>query len=240
MDKAIDPASVDYDESWENRWNDMRRFGPTGRHMRSIIADVIGRLDYASVLDVGCGQGSLLQTLTPLKPSAQYYGVDFSDKALEVARRRAPQAEFARLDLTQGHLDRRFDLVLCTDVVEHIEDDRKAIANLAAMTSKYLLVSTLQGRMRQYETLVGHYRSYAYGELAEKVEATGLKVERVVEWGFPFFSPFYRNLFSVTGISATQGEYGPARRLLAELIYQVFRLNSWRRGDYIFLLARRP
>lgn len=240
MSEVIDPGAVDYDDSWENRWNDMRRFGPTGRHMRNIIADVVSRLEYDTVLDVGCGQGSLLQTIAPLNPRAKYAGVDFSDKALEVARRRAPQAEFARLDLIEGHLDRRFDLVLCTDVVEHIEDDRKAIANLAAMTGKYLLVSTLQGRMREYEKLVGHYRSYAYGELAAKVEDCGLKVERVVEWGFPFFSPFYRDLFTATGISATQGKYGPGRRLLAEIIYQVFRLNSWRRGDYIFLLARRP
>jgi 2-polyprenyl-3-methyl-5-hydroxy-6-metoxy-1,4-benzoquinol methylase len=240
MDKVIDPASVDYDDNWENRWNDMRRFGPTGRHMRRIIADIVGRLDYASVLDVGCGQGSLLQTLAPLKPNAAYFGVDFADKALSEARRRVPNAEFMQLDLTNGALDRRFDLVTCTDVIEHIEDDDAALRNLTAMTGRYLLLSTLQGRMRDYETLVGHYRNYQRGELAAKVEACGLRVERVVEWGFPFFSPLYRDLFSATGIKATQGEYGRGRRWLAEVIYQAFRLNSSRRGDYIFLLARRP
>lgn len=235
-----DPGSVDYDASWEHRWNDMRRYGPTGRHLRRIITDMVGGLDYASVLDVGCGQGSLLATVMPLKPQARYMGVDFADKALEVARQRAPQAEFGRLDLTAGHLDRRFDLVLCTDVIEHIEDDSTALANLAAMTGKYLLVSTLQGRMRPYETQVGHYRNYGYGELQSRLRANGLEIERVVQWGFPFFSPLYRDLFRATGIQATQGTYGPVRRLLADLLYQVFRLNAWNRGDYIFVLARRP
>jgi 2-polyprenyl-3-methyl-5-hydroxy-6-metoxy-1,4-benzoquinol methylase len=236
---TIDPGSVDYDASWEHKWNDMRRFGPTGRHLRRIITRMIGGLDYASVLDVGCGQGSLLATLMPLNPSARYAGVDFSEKALAVAQRRAPTAEFATLDLTAGPLDRRFDLVLCTDVVEHIEDDRSAIANLAAMTGRYLLVSTLQGRMRPYETLVGHYRNYAHGELQAKIEACGLKVVRTVEWGFPFFSPLYRDLFRATGIKATQGHYGPFRRFLAEAIYWLFSLNAWNRGDYIFVLAER-
>ncbi|WP_431857279.1 class I SAM-dependent methyltransferase [Azospirillum sp.] len=236
---SADPSAVDYDASWEHKWNDMRRYGPTGRHLRRIVTDMVQGLDYDSVLDVGCGQGSLLETLMPLKPNARYAGIDFSEKALEVARRRAPHAEFATLDVAAGHLDRRFDLVLCTDVVEHIEDDNAAFRNLAAMTGKYLLVSSLQGRMRPYEALVGHYRSYEHGELAAKIEATGLTVRRVVQWGWPFFSPLYRDLFRATGVKATQGTYGPGRRLLADAIYHLFRLNAWSRGDYVFVLASR-
>ncbi|NYZ18054.1 methyltransferase [Azospirillum sp. RWY-5-1] len=237
---AADPGAVDYDASWEHRWNDMRRFGPTGRHLRRIIDDMIGPLPYETVLDVGCGQGLLLTSLKERRPDAVYTGVDFSDKALEVAHQRAPWAELARLDLTQGNLGRRFDLVLCTDVVEHIEDHATAFANVAAMTGRWALVSTLQGRMRPYETQVGHYRSYRRGEVAAMLEANGLVVERVVEWGFPFYSPLYRDLFRVTGVKAAEGTYGPGRRLLASLLYQVFRLNAWNRGDYVAVLARRP
>lgn len=239
-DPGVDPGAVDYDASWEHRWNDMRRYGPTGRHLRRIINDMIGALPYDTVLDAGCGQGLLLSALMPLRPQARYAGVDFSDKALEVARQRAPGAELSRLDITQGHLDRRYDLVLCTDVVEHLKDDDVAFANLAAMTGRWLLVSTIQGRMRPYEHQVGHYRNYARGELAAKIAATGLVVERVVEWGFPFYSPLYRDLFRATGVKAAEGVYGPGRRFLAHLLYHIFRLNSWRRGDYIVVLARRP
>ncbi len=239
MGMAAEPGAVDYDASWEHRWNDMRRYGPTGRHLRRIITAMIEGLDYDTVLDVGCGQGSLLATLMPLRPQARHTGVDFAEAALDVARQRAPGAEFARLDIAQGHLGRRYDLVLCTDVVEHIENDAVVFANLSAMTGRYLLMSTLQGRMRPYERAVGHYRNYAPGELAAKIEATGLTVRRVVEWGFPFFSPLYRDLFRATGVKAAEGSFGPGRRLLADLLFQVFRLNSWRRGDYIFVLAER-
>lgn len=235
---AHDPGAVDYDEGWE-RWNDMRRYGPTGRHLRGIVTNLVKDLDYDTVLDVGCGQGSMLEALMPLKPQAHYTGIDFSDGALNVARQRAPGAEFAAFDVLQGALDKRYDLVLCTDVVEHIEDDVTAIRNIAAMTGKYLIVSTLQGTMRPYEYKVGHYRNYAKGELQAKIEANGLRVRRVVEWGFPFFSPLYRDLFRATGLAPTQGVYGPFRRTLSLVLYGIFCLNSWRKGDYIFVLAER-
>lgn len=236
-----DTATVDdYDAGWETLWDDMRRYGPTGRHSRRIVESMIAGLDYASVLDAGCGPGSLLEELRPLRPDARYAGTDFSPRAIETARRRVPWAEFARLDLTAGHLGRRFDLVVCTDVVEHIENDAAAFANLAAMTGRYLLVSTLQGRMRPFERMVGHVRNYRPGEVQERLEAAGLVVERVVQWGFPFFSPLYRDLLTMLGGQGTEGRYGPVRRMVAEALYQLFRLNAHGRGDYLFVLACRP
>ncbi|PWC56244.1 methyltransferase [Azospirillum sp. TSH7] len=237
---ADHPGGVDYDDSWERRWNDMRKYGPTGRHLRRIVTEMVRPLNYDSLLDVGCGQGSLLATLMPLKPQASYTGLDFAAKAIDVARRRAPNAEFGLLDVAAGHLDRRFDLVVCTDVVEHIEDDVAALRNLAAMTGRYLLVSTLQGRMRDFERTVGHHRNYARGELQAKIQSVGLEIERVVEWGFPFFSPLYRNVLGAASGQGTEGDYGPGRRLIAEALYHLFRLNSWSHGDYIYVLARRP
>jgi SAM-dependent methyltransferase len=231
--------TVDYDLGWETRWDDMRRYGPTARHMRNIVTTLVSGLDYATVLDVGCGQGTLLSALMPLKPQAGYFGADFSPKGLEMARRRMPAVEFFQLDLEKGALDRRFDLVVCTDVVEHIADDDSAFRNLAAMTGGHLLVSTMQGRMRDFEKSVGHYRNYKYGEVQAKLEAAGLETVRVVQWGFPFFSPLHRDLLAATGAHGTEGTFGPGRRLIAEFLYQLFRLNSWDHGDYVAVLARR-
>ncbi len=230
---------ADYDDGWDSRWADMRRFGPTGRHLRRIVTRMIDGLTVDSVLDVGCGEGSLIRALQPVLP-ARYAGGDFSEAALAIARRRSPDAAFFHLDLVKGGVERRFDLVLCTDVVEHVEDDDAAIANLAAMTGKYLLVATMQGRMRPFEARVGHVRNYRYGELAEKIAATGLKIERVTQWGFPFFSPLYRDLLQLTDAGGTEGAYGPARKLIAHALYTLFLANSWSRGDYVFVLARRP
>jgi 2-polyprenyl-3-methyl-5-hydroxy-6-metoxy-1,4-benzoquinol methylase len=234
--------TVDYDHGWEALWDDMRRYGPTGRHSRRIVLEMIGALNWSAVLDVGCGPGSLLEALRERRPQASLNGADFSPAAIEAAKKRAPWADYHRLDLTQAPLDRRFDLILCTDVVEHIEEHEKAFASLAAMTAPggHVLVSTLQGRMRSFEVSVGHVRNYRRGEVAALLQAQGLEIVRTVEWGFPFFSPLYRNFLEVVGSGGTEGRYGPVRRLIAETLYQLFRLNAHDNGDYVFVLARRP
>jgi hypothetical protein len=106
------------------------------------------------------------------------------------------------------------------------------------MTRKYLVVSTPQGRMREFERQFGHVRNYVPGELVHKVESAGFTVLNVVEWGFPFYSPLYRNILDLTNSKGTTGEFGAFRKLTANLIYWLFLLNSSTRGDEIFVLAR--
>lgn len=230
----------DYGDVWVDDWSDMRQFGPSARHLRNIVLALLRDLQFATVLDVGCGEGSLLNDLYGVQPALQPFGVDLSESALARARQRMPGGEFASLDVANARLQRQFDLVVCTDVVEHIPDDRAALGNLAGMTGRYLVVSSLQGRMRGFEATVGHVRNYKPGELAAKIEATGLRVVRVVQWGFPFFSPLYRNLLDRVGGRGTTGQYGWFRRMIAGALYQLFRLNAWTRGDVIVVLAERP
>ncbi len=234
-------SAATYDRGWESRWDDMKRYGPFSRHVRRIIKDMIRPLTFESVLDVGCGQGSLLADLCTEFPHIEPHGVDISASALRLAHAKVPAGQFWPLDITQGHLDRQFDLVVCSEVLEHIPDDLAALSNLAHMTGRYLIISTVQGRMRHFEAqAVGHVRNYAPGELVQKVELSGLRPVQVVEWGFPFYSPLYRDLLELTGSRGTTGEFGPVRRVISSAIYWLFMLNSSRRGDEIFVLAGRP
>ncbi|NTU82900.1 MAG: class I SAM-dependent methyltransferase [Chloroflexales bacterium] len=237
--EAIEAMTVEaYSHGWETKWDDMKRYGPMSRHIRRNIKQLIRPLTFSSVLDIGCGQGSFLAELRAELPHIEAYGSDFSTSAALMARRQVPGGEFCVFDLERGHLNRQFDLIVCSEVLEHIPDDRAALRNLAAMTGGHLVISTVQGRMRGFEAgEVGHVRNYAYGELARKVEEAGLKVLKVVEWGFPFYSPLYRDFLDLTSSRGTTGSFGPSRKLLANLIYLLFLLNSSRVGDEIFLLA---
>ncbi|MGE5215322.1 MAG: class I SAM-dependent methyltransferase [Nitrospirota bacterium] len=226
-----------YEEGWQFKWDDMKKYGPFSRHLRRIIKNMIRPLNFKSVLDVGCGQGSFLQELQSEFPNIKPYGIDISSSAVQLARSRLPGGRFWVMDITDDSLDQQCDLVVCSEVLEHIPDDIGALQNLRKVTGKYLLISTPQGRMRRFETQVGHVRNYASGELVSKVEAAGFAVLSVVEWGFPFYSPLYRNLLDLIGSKGTTGEFGSFRKLIAKLIYLLFSLNSSRRGDEIFVLA---
>ena len=232
-------AAPDYNAIWSGGWDDMRLYGPMSRHTRRLMRSLTKDLKPDSILDVGCGEGSLLKTLADTHPDAATAGVEIAENALHLARRTLPEADFKVMDIAAAPWDRTFDLVVCADVVEHIEDDAAALRHMAAMANSggYVIVATLQGRLRRFEKDIGHVRNYAAGELQDKITAAGLKVDRVVEWGFPLYSPLYRNLLEFLGNRGTMGRFGRVRKLISHVLYALFLLNSSRRGDYIFVRA---
>ncbi len=234
-------AAPSYDQIWSGGWDDMRRYGPMARHSRRLMREMSEGLKPRSILDVGCGEGSLLAALAAAHPAATLAGVEISENAVALAKRGLPSADVSALDVSTARLNKTFDLVVCADVVEHIADDQAAMNNMSAMTASggAVIVATLQGRMRRFEADIGHMRNYAKGELATKMTAAGLTVDKTIEWGFPFYSPLYRDLLETIGNRGTMGAFGPGKKLMSHLIYTVFLLNSARRGDYIFVRGRK-
>src|SRR5215470_6152223 len=81
-------------------------------------------------LDAGCGDGRYLATLTPVPK--QVVAVDISGRILNVADATA-RAAGVEPELVRGNLeslpfaDESFDLVLCTQVVEHLINPRQGL-----------------------------------------------------------------------------------------------------------------
>lgn len=236
-ENAMDGAA--YDGLWAAGWDDTRLYGPMARHSRRLFKTLTEDLSPTSILDVGCGEGSLLKTLMDAHTGAGGTGLEVSDEALALAQRVTPDAQFKACDVAVAALPETYDLVVSADVVEHIPDDTAAIRNMAAMTAPggHLIISTLQGRMRAFEKQVGHVRNYEHGELEEKVRCAGLKIEQVVEWGWPFYSPLYRDLLDGVNNKGTMGRFGIVRKTICHLLYSLFLFNRSTKGDYIFVRA---
>jgi len=77
-----------------------------------------------TVCDIGCGAGEILRQLElqlPSETGIQFVGYDISPQALALARaRQSLRTEFVLGDARAD--DRHFDLCLCIDVFEHVED----------------------------------------------------------------------------------------------------------------------
>jgi len=87
--------------------------------VRKIVKELI-RDSKCKVLDVGCGDGSLLE---PLCRSQECYGVDVSEAQLKKAQKKGIRTY--RVDLESGTLpfaDDFFDLVICSETIEHLLD----------------------------------------------------------------------------------------------------------------------
>ncbi len=234
---TFDYTDYDYDLNYAGM-DDMRQYGPMARHVRRLILQVIRDLSFGSVLDVSCGGGELLREIAVRYPAVELAGTEYSQRRLGVAAQHIPPERLYQLDLVTEALDRQFDLVVCSEVLEHIADDRAAIANLRRMTHRYLLITTVQGPFYEYERQsVGHVRSYTRADLETKIQEAGFRIVKTIEWGWPLYSPLYRSLLALIQAKGTTGVYGPLRKFVAWVLYVIFLLNSHRRGDELVVLA---
>jgi 2-polyprenyl-3-methyl-5-hydroxy-6-metoxy-1,4-benzoquinol methylase len=233
-----------YDNIWRTKWTDMQKYGPVHRHQRRIYRSLLRPLQNTqleSVLDVGCGTGDNLTFIKSIFPSIHVFGTDITDVPLKIAQDLIPEGKFWTDDIQNPQkTSGLFDLVTCFEVIEHIEDDRNALKNICKITNKYLLLSTPGGKMREVEREIGHFRNYKLKQLQETLESLGFRVVKAVQWGFPFYSPIFRTIAAKPQVvTFSYGRYNLQQKLACQLLYGLFFLNSWDKGDKIILLAEK-
>lgn len=230
--------TVDYDELWTETWGGMQDVGPVHRHTARIIVETLRSLNLQSLIDVGCGNGANLEAIQHELHIPDLAGVDVSENALAAARRRV-HADFRVMDLERDPpVNRTFDMVLTSQVIEHLHDDDAFLQKLRAMCGRYVFVGTMQGRMRKSEVHIGHLRNYTRRGLEEKMRTAGFSIEKVIEWGFPFYSPIYRSLIELIGGQTAGITYSKRDRMIANALYNLYRLNMSTRGDVLMILGR--
>ncbi len=235
-----------YEESW-SEWLDMKLYGPSSRWLRALILDALHPItvDLRSVLDVGCGEGTITKLLSGRFPKADVLGVDQSSEAIRLAGARYQEGNLSfRLDPGAGADERQFDLVACMEVLEHVDDWQMFLDGLCDGSGRFLLLSFPTGRMRPFERHVGHVRNFRPGEVEEHLRRRGFIPGYLAYAGFPFYSPLYREMCQLTNAGTSQftrGRYSWKQKAVAEVIFFAFRrLSTQRRwGDQFVGLFER-
>jgi SAM-dependent methyltransferase len=152
------------------------------RARNRLIVSVLRRRfpDAGSLLEVGCGTGFVLAGLRDAFPELRLVGSELFEEGLEIARRRLPDVELVRLDALEMPFENEFDVVGAFDVLEHVDEDERALAGMRRALRPggglVLLVPQHPRLWSEMDAVAHHVRRYGRRELAAKVERAGFEV----------------------------------------------------------------
>lgn len=159
-----------------------------------VVSQIAARLDEKradfNILELGCGNGSLLAALQSACPNATVVGMDLYIKGLLNARRLGAKRLVCG-DARQTCFAPAFNLIGLFDVIEHIPDDISALqgaAKLLAADGAILITVPAHPKLWSYfDTASRHCRRYTSQTLTDCISRAGLKVEYMT----PFMSCLY-------------------------------------------------
>ena len=93
----------------------------------------------ATILELGCGTGTLTAHLRARFPAAEIVAVDFSAAMAARAQALVPDAEIVVADIEEVELDRRFDLTVSAATIQWLADPGATLTRLGAASDRLLL-----------------------------------------------------------------------------------------------------
>jgi SAM-dependent methyltransferase len=237
-------------------WGDAPElFGPRhGFREALVLRRLLPALPGPEVLNAGAGAGSLTLKMAALglRVTSVEASPDLCDWARAALRERGLEGpnpvlrgDARRLELP----DASFDAAVCAEVLEHLDDDRAALAELArVLRPGGLLLVTVPANPYRYDWTdrwAGHRRRYDAPVLEARMREAGFAEPRVQGWGFPLTGLYHRQIYRRAlrrRLEAGGGRAGggPPPRLLAGALRAALEIDSafvGRRPGYHGLLA---
>jgi SAM-dependent methyltransferase len=109
------------------------------------LDELLARADPSSLLDVGCGEGVLVQQWAQrLGPDTRVVGIDLEEDSIQAgwAQRTAPNLEYRIMPAENlPFAGNEFDLATAIEVLEHVPDPAHTLSEMARCAQRNLLVS---------------------------------------------------------------------------------------------------
>jgi SAM-dependent methyltransferase len=227
-----------------------------------VVKRVIDGLKPSTALEIGCGQGAFGARLAG---EVKYVGVEPDNSSYRVACSRIEPRGGTVLHGIHSVVPpgSTYDLVCAFEVLEHIEDDRGALAEWVPFVRPgghlALSVPAFQERFGPMDTHAGHFRRYSPAELEARLVEAGLTDVKITVYAWPlgYALEVVRNRIaskklaegetSVEELTAGSGRYlQPSGRVMGALVNAVtvpFRYLQRVRptaGTGLVAVARRP
>ena len=147
------------------------------------------------ILDVGCSSGFLVEDLLGQIPQAAIIGADYLPNVVLSAARRVRTAPFLQFDLRNCPLATGcLDGVTALNVLEHIDDDSKALQEIHRILRPgglaHIEVPADPSSFDLYDEVLMHFRRYRLADLTTKAREAGFAILKATHLGFLVYPLF--------------------------------------------------
>lgn len=205
---GTDDSEEFYDEFFNQ--NDVEVMASGGDLRRRCRAEVLTAAAWARmppgarVLDVGCGTGDNLRYI--LRKDAAFHGLEYSAPTAGIARAILKDAADIRVGSATAipFEDAEFDLILCIEVLEHIEQDHESCAEIArVLKPEGALILSLPYRhwFPSYFSTMGHLRHYTRTDVEQLLSGAGMVITQYLP-NYPRWSRFANYIYITCRIYA--------------------------------------
>lgn len=133
-----------------------------------------------SMLEIGCGTGFVLQGISKTFPGLELFGSEVALAGLTFAKSRNPGASLFQMDASEIPYEAEFDVIGAFDVLEHIEDDERVVAEIfkALRRGGHAICSVPQHMFlwSEQDRYARHFRRYEVHQLEHQLRAAGFRI----------------------------------------------------------------
>lgn len=154
----------------ENYFNDINNKDEWQNEVYLFAKNIFIENNFNSILDYGCGSGfKLIKYFSNYK----YIGLDL-EKTINLINNK----NFIPIErINFNKFNKNFDMVICSDVIEHVKDPDIILNNIKKINSKYIVISTPD-------------RSLVYNQFEEGINGPPKNISHIREWNFEEFKNY--------------------------------------------------
>lgn len=156
------------------------------RARRELILHLLeGAPKTSSILEIGCSTGLLMEAF--MRAGFQHLtGIDVSPAAIEQCRLRQAGTALVMNGSHTSFTNRNFDVIVASDVLEHLADDAEALAEWARLLKPggklVVFVPAFQFLWGPHDVRNLHRRRYSYTALNNVLRTSGFRILRLSYW----------------------------------------------------------
>jgi SAM-dependent methyltransferase len=206
----------------------------------------------SKILDIGCAGGHLIKFLKG--KGFKVSGLDISSKAIALCRKRGLKEVYLGDCLKTKFKNKTFDLLIADNVLEHLENDQKALLEWARILKRggrlIIIVPAFQFLWSQHDQVCHHCRRYHLTGLVSKLKKAGFRIEKSSYWNFSLFLPalIIKTLGRLTSKKeAKKDQLYELNPLFNKLLLGLLKGENWLStrigfpfGISVFAVARKP